>query len=167
MSVCEKKHKKKKKKNNKKKTYRNSGRFSLIKVECDFWGSPNLLVIKCEIQHDFSWSKNCIISDIFNTPEIVHNAANLLSACAPPTPTTSALIKINSAKINGPVVTLFINETIKFLKEFKRKFSWNKLDLKLHHNQKGFNLDYMLALSLNVNANDNDHFREKNNFEKY
>ena len=103
-------------------------------------------MINCEIQHDFSWSKNCIISYIFNTPEIVYNADILLNACAPATRTTSVLIQINSAKIHGPVVTLFINEKIKFLKEFKRKFFWNKLDLKLQHNQKSINLDYMLAL---------------------
>ena len=87
--------------------------------------------------------------------------------CAPATPTTSALIEINSAKICVQVVILFINERIKLLKEFKRKFSGIKLVLKLQHNQKNINLDYMFAFWLNVNANDNDHCRERIYFGKY
>ena len=78
-------------------------------------------MINCEIQRDFSQSKNCIIPGIFNTPEIVPNPANLLIVFAPATLTTSVLIQINSTTIYVLVATLFRNENIKLVKELKNK----------------------------------------------
>ena len=81
-----------------------------------------------------SLSGNSIISEISRTAAVVANPP-----AAPPTPaepTTSTLgaaFQINSAKLFVPVVTLFINDNIKFLKHmkqgFKRTVSWNKSEI--------------------------------------
>ena len=97
----------------------------------NFWKSPNLLLINCEMELNLSQSKNCIISKIFNTPEIDANPVPV-----PPithvsaTTTTTALLQINRTKRYVPVVTLFLNNNIKLLgnlkQGFKRTISWIK-----------------------------------------
>ena len=70
------------------------------------------------------WSSNCIISEISRTAAV--NGDNPVEA----TLTTGATFQINNAKFYVPVVTLSINNNIKFLENikhgFKRRVSWNK-----------------------------------------
>ena len=59
--------------------------------------------------------------------------------------TTEATFQINNAKIYVPVVTLSINDNIKFLEnikqEFKRITSWNKCRSEITTQTKNNNLD--------------------------
>ena len=88
-------------------------------------------LINCEIELDLTWSKYCIISEISITPSIDGKPR-----VNPPVPAvasrqiTGATFQINKAKLYVPVVTLPINDNIKFLKNIKQGFkttiSWNK-----------------------------------------
>ena len=76
---------------------------------------------------DFSWSKDFIISKISRTPEVAaYPGANLWSQLDSNRITTC---QINNAKLYVLVVTLSINNKIKFSEnlkqEFKRTISWN------------------------------------------
>ena len=102
-----------------------------LKHLSNFWGSLHLLLINWEIELDFSWSRNCIISEISRTPEIAANlAANPPIAHVTASLTIEATFEINKAKFYAPVVTLSINDNIKFAENikqgFKRTMSWNK-----------------------------------------
>ena len=88
-----------------------------------------MLLIKCEIELRLSWPKNCIISEIFKTPEMVIAAFPTIPH-APAASTTSALFQINSTKFYVLIVSLSINDNIEFLENskqgFKRRISWSK-----------------------------------------
>ena len=87
-----------------------------LKTLSNFWRSLNLPLITCEIELDLSWSKECIVSERSITSAI---AGNL------PTParqTTGATFQINKAKFYVLVVTLSINDNIKFLENIKQAF---------------------------------------------
>ena len=62
--------------------------------------------------------------------------------------TTSATFQINNAKDYVPVVTLSINDNIKFLQNikqvFKRTISWNKYRSKITTQSNNNNLDYLI-----------------------
>ena len=92
-----------------------------LKYLIDFWRSLNSPLINCEIEIDLSWLKDCILlSEIFSTPEIDANPASKSpSAHATETQTTSPLFQISSTKLYVPVVTLTINDNIKFLENLK------------------------------------------------
>ena len=87
-----------------------------LKYLSNLWRSLNLPLIKCAIELDLSWSKECIISETSITSEVPGK-----SDANPPVPgraaiqKTSATFQINNAKHFVPVVTLSINDTIKFL----------------------------------------------------
>ena len=80
-------------------------------------------MINCEIELDLSWSKECIISEITIKLRI---SANLDTT--PPvqevatTQTTGATFQINNAELYVPVVTLSINNNIKFCENIKQGF---------------------------------------------
>ena len=63
-------------------------------------------------------------------------------------PTTGATFRINNAKLYVPVVTLSINDKIKFLENikqgFKRTISWNKYRSERATQPKNNNLDYLI-----------------------
>ena len=72
-------------------------------------------MINCEIELDLTWSKNCVISKKLRMPEVVVNpSANPPVQEAEPTQTKGATFQINNAKHYVPVVTLSINDNIKF-----------------------------------------------------
>ena len=77
-----------------------------------------------ETELDLPRLKDCKISEIDANPPAV-----LPNGHAPATSTTSALFQINSTKLYVPVVTLSINNSIKFLENrkhgFERKISSN------------------------------------------
>ena len=75
--------------------------------------------------------ENCIIFGKSIIPWILANSdANLPAQGVAATQTTGATFQINNAKLYVPVVTLFINDNIKFLENikqgFKRTISWKK-----------------------------------------
>ena len=67
--------------------------------------------MNCDIELDLSWGKDCVLIEHHNN-------------------ITGVKFQINNAKIYVPVVTLSINDNIKFLDNikqgFKRTISWNK-----------------------------------------
>ena len=87
-----------------------------LKYLNNFWRSLNLPLINCEIELDLSWSKNCVISEILKTPEVVGD--NPVEA----TLITGATFQTKSAKFYVPVVTLSIDDNIKFLENIKQGF---------------------------------------------
>ena len=62
--------------------------------------------------------------------------------------TTGAAFQINNAKVYVPIVTLSINDNVKFLEnirqEFKRTISWNKYRSEITTQPKSNNLDYLI-----------------------
>ena len=73
-------------------------------------------MIDCEIEPNLSWSKECIISEISITPSVVANPdANPLFQAMAAIQTTGATFQLNNDKLYFPVVTLSINDNIKFL----------------------------------------------------
>ena len=50
---------------------------ALLKYFSNFWRFLDLSLINCGIELYLSWSKDCIISEIFNTPEIDANPASV------------------------------------------------------------------------------------------
>ena len=102
-----------------------------LKYLSNFWRSVDLPLINCEIGLDVSCSKECLKSEISIIPTVAGNPnARPPTADRPARQTTGARFQINNAKLYVPVVTLSINNIIKFLenikKGFKRTISWNK-----------------------------------------
>ena len=136
----------------------------------NFWRFLDLSLINCEIELDLSWSKECIISEIYKTPEVPANAnANppnpLIQATAA---TTSATFQINNAKLYVSLATFSINDNIIFLENIKQGFnrtsSWKKYRSEITTQTKSNTLDYLIDPTFrNINRllalsfkNDND-----------
>ena len=96
-----------------------------------FWKPLDLPLLNSKIELNSSWSKYCITLQILRTPPIAANPNSV-----PPIPDAqvssmcSATLQIISVKLFILIVTLSINDTIKFLenlkKRFKRTMSWKK-----------------------------------------
>ena len=91
-------------------------------------------LIKCKIEFDLRWTKNCVLFEVSRTfREVDPNADPVVYEMA--TATTGAIFQINNVKVYVPVVTLSINDNIKFLENikhgFKRTISWNKYRSKI------------------------------------
>ena len=135
-----------------------------------------MLLINFEIELNLSWSKECIIS---TAPRVAGNPdANPHVLAVAAIQTTGATFQINNAKLYVPVVTLSINDNIKFLENtkqgFKRTISWNKYVSEITTQPKTKNLDYMIDPTIrNVNRlfvlsfknGNDDHAR--NSFDEY
>ena len=81
----------------------------------NFWRFLDLPLINCEIELDLSWSKECVISKISITPAVPGNPnADPPILDVAPIQTTGATFQINKDKLYVPVVTLSINDNIKF-----------------------------------------------------
>ena len=75
----------------------------------------DLPLINCEIKLDLSWSKKCIIYEIYKTSEVPANPnANPPNPLIQTTSTFDVSFQINDAKLHVPVVTLSVNDNIKF-----------------------------------------------------
>ena len=74
-----------------------------------FWRYLDLPLIICEIELDSTWLKYCVISEISRLTEV--GGANPADA----TLTTRGTFQVNNDKLYIPVVTLSINNNIKFL----------------------------------------------------
>ena len=78
-------------------------------------------VINGEIELDLKWTRNCVISEISRTAAVTENLnANPAVQPVAPTQTTGTTFQINNAKLYVPVVTLSINNNIKFLENIKQ-----------------------------------------------
>ena len=69
---------------------------------------------------------------------------------------TGATLQINNAKLHVPVVTLSINDNIKFLEnkkqDFKRTVYWNKFKSEITKQPKNNTLDYLIDPTfMNIN----------------
>ena len=86
-------------------------------------------LIKCEIELNLKWTKNCLLIEEDN---------NIIGVS----------FTITSIKLYVPVVTLSINDNIKFLENikqgFKRTISWNKYRSEISVQPKNSNLDYLI-----------------------
>ena len=92
-----------------------------LKYFSSFRRFVDLQLISCEIELDLSWSKICIISEILITSRIPANSdANPPAQEVGAIQTTGATFQINNAKLYVPLVTLSINDNIKFLENIKQ-----------------------------------------------
>ena len=90
-----------------------------------------LPLINCEIELNLSWLRKCVISEIYKTLQVPNNpAGNPSTDRLSPRLTFDATFQIKSTRLYVPVVTLFINDNIKFLENLKQGFRgkllWNK-----------------------------------------
>ena len=104
-------------------------------------------IYTCETELDLRWARNCIISEILrrfravdpNVKSVVYQVTSQ---------TTCATFQINNAKLYVPVVTLPINDNIKFLRNIKqgskRTNSWSKYRSEITKQPKNYNLDYLI-----------------------
>ena len=80
-------------------------------------------MINCKTVLDFSWSKNCIISEILNNAEVPDN------------PTGNQLVE--HIPEGSPTYASFeINDIIEGFKDLKEVFLRTDIDLKQQHNSK-------------------------------
>ena len=98
------------------------------------------------------WTKICVLSEILRTFRAVGDPPVQEVA----TQTIRATFQINNAKLYAPVVTLSINDNIKFLENikqvFKRAISCNKYRSGITTQTKTKNLDYLIDLTFrNIN----------------
>ena len=70
--------------------------FQMLKLLSDFWTFLDLPLINCKIELDLTWTKDCVLIKDHNN-------------------ITGVIFIITSTKIYVPVVTLSINDNIKFL----------------------------------------------------
>ena len=86
--------------------------------------------------------KYCVTSEISRTPGV--QGDNTVEA----TLTTGATFQINNANLYVPVVTLSINDNIKFLEKIKqglkRSISWKKYRTEITTQPKNNNLGYLI-----------------------
>ena len=98
-----------------------AGGFVPLKYLSNLWRYIDLSLIKCKTELDLSWSKKCIIFEISITTKVSSNSnvnpsvPNLVAIQI-----TGAAFQINNAKLH--VVTLSINDNIKFLENIKQGF---------------------------------------------
>ena len=87
-----------------------------LKYLSNFWRSLDLPLINCEIELDLSLTKDCVLIEQNNNITCIN------------------FVTKTSTKLYVPVVTLSINDNIKFLENmkqgFKRTLSWNNADMK-------------------------------------
>ena len=99
----------------------------------NFWRPLDFSFIYCEIELDLSWLKECVKSEIPIAPAVSCN-----SRTNPPAPvlaamkTTEVTFQANNAKLFVPVVTLSINDNIKFLESIKQGFGKTILGTTIH-----------------------------------
>ena len=94
-----------------------------LKYLCNFWRSLDLPFIDCQIELDMRWTKNCVLSKISRT----FNAVGDLPVQEVETTTIGATFWINNAKLYVPVVTLPINDNIKFSGNIKQGFKRSEI----------------------------------------
>ena len=102
-----------------------------LKYLSNFTRSLDLSLINCEVESNLWWVKNYVISEKLNTLQgVADSNANPPILTTKETLTNRATFQINNTDLYVVIVTLSINDNIKFLESikqrFKRKISWNK-----------------------------------------
>ena len=120
----------------------------------NFWKSLNLTSVNWEIELDLSWSRYCVITEISRTDGAVPNTNRVRYQVT--SQTTGATFQINNTKLYIPVVTLSINDKIKFLENIKqrckRTISSNECRSEITAQTKSNNWDYLIdRTSRNIN----------------
>ena len=130
-----------------------------LKYHSNFWRSLDLPLINCKIEPDLSWAKDCVLIEQNNN-------------------ITGVSFVSTSTNFYVSVVTLSVNDNIKFLENikqgFKRTISWNKHRSEIATQTKNNNLDYLIDPTFkNINRlfilsfkNDNND-PARNSFNKY
>ena len=99
----------------------------------------------CEVFLTFTWSENCVLTNITTEAAKVDN----LAIGAP----TSAIFKIIDTKLYVPVVTLSTKDDNNFLEQlisgFKRTIKWNKHRSEMANQTKTNNLNYLNNATFN------------------
>ena len=108
----------------------------------NFWRSLDLLFINCKIELDLRWTENCVISKISRTFTAVPNTDPVEYEVV--TATTGATFQTSNAKLYVPVVTLSINDNIKFLENIKERFKRTSSRNKITTRPKSNYLDYLI-----------------------
>ena len=84
-------------------------------------------LVNCAVELDLSWSRNCIISEISRKIPIATNLhANPPVPASAATTISGAIFQITSSKLYVLIVTLSINNNIKFLENIKLGFKRSK-----------------------------------------
>ena len=122
----------------------------------NFCRSLDLSLINSEIELDLKWTKNCVIAEVSRTFRAVDPnddpvVYELVIA------TAGATFQINNAKLYVPVVTLSVNDKIKFLENTKqvskRAISLNKYRSEITTQPKNDNFDYLIDPTFrNINS---------------
>ena len=103
-----------------------------LKYLSNFWKTPEIPLINCEISLQLKWSRNCVI-----ITETENNQ--------------NPSFQINDTKLYVSVVTLLNQENIKLLKQlesgFKRTINWNKYLAKTTNQARNRYLDYLIYSS--------------------
>ena len=86
-----------------------------LKHWSNFWRSLDLLLLNCETELDLSCSRYCVVFEMLRTTAVAGNPPVAATA-------TSARFRINNAKLYVLVVTLSINNNIKFSENIKQGF---------------------------------------------
>ena len=91
-----------------------------LKYSNNFWRFLNFSLIKCEVEHDLSWPKNYVMSEISRATAVSANPnAKPPVQTRAATQATETIFQITSSKLHAPVVTLPINDNIKFFENIK------------------------------------------------
>ena len=100
-----------------------------LKYLSNFWRTPEMPLINCEITLDLNWSEKCII--------VATNIAN-----------QGATFSITDTKLYVPVVTLATQDNAKLPEQlksgFKRTINWNKYQAKVSTERVNQYLDYLI-----------------------
>ena len=97
-----------------------------LKYLSNFWRTPEMPLINCEVELTLTWSKNCVITNC----------------------TGENKFKITGTKLYIPVVTLSTQDNAKLLQQlksdFKRKINWNKYESSVKTFAKNRYLNYLI-----------------------
>ena len=118
-----------------------------LKYLGNFWRTPNISLISCEVSLELKWDKNCIITSLEQRDIGGGNRDN-----AP----TDATLAINDCKLYVPAVTLSKDDKTELLTNlksgFKREIIWNKYRSQMTTEAVNNNLNILIDLTFtNVN----------------
>ena len=113
-----------------------------LKSLSNFWRTPDILLINCEINLILTWSENCVLSS--NATRNADPDAN--PAIAAINNPTGATFKITNTKLYIPVVTSSTEDelTEQLKTGFKRTIRWKKYRWEMSKQTETNNLSYLI-----------------------
>ena len=116
----------------------------LLKYLSNFWRTPHMPLINCEVYLTLTWSENCVLTSKA-TREADPDANPAVDEINNP---TNATFKITGTKLYVPIVTLSAENDNKLLEQlktgFKRTIKWNKYISEMSNQTKNNNLNYLI-----------------------